>query len=800
MIDGGYCASGICCDCPGQDTEFIEEELSEGEQVTYGLYCSSQGALNYKAYHISRVKFNTIDNPSDHSYYSDFTSVSVPVEIDKFYELNVTVLTDCSDCGGDNCVRAWIDWNQDYIFDASEQYDVSKPDPVYGCPSTRNVHTFSTTIKIPLSAMPRTRMRISLSKKDPPGPCGQDGWGLREVEDYTIEVKFPDVDYIPPVVSIIGAPSEWTTTDATAEVDCYDVQSGCNLSTYKLKIYDSDPSSCPTVYEDYDLDLPQTISSHKWVCGAAKDKVGNIGFSSPVEFKVDKSTDLRVTNISWTPSNPWNEDIIGQDVFFNITVKNVGESEVCSLDTVLYLDDQQICSASETHCLSLGDEYTLECGNYNEIELTKGPHKLKASVNPDNVINELEETIDVALCWPGYKYIRGAYSKFCQCVTGTYGGYSGGSSGPIGLQVDAYAYEDTGNNENWRVKYLGKMKGRDVMTNAGCGPKNFMVDKRYYSSATRPTASEPDLVVEYIQIFDNGNQLSSPLGAGKTFTIKTQIKNQGAHAIFSDSQKEALTLYIEDSKFSSLSYADLHSISDIPAGETRTYTFKDKWKPSINVAGLKVEVDVNNEIKEVDEDNNIETIRRIIDLPEAFTWKNYKGKNWMTPVKDQMGPTCMAYAIVGAVEAVYKIEKNNATWDPDLSERHLFKEGEGRINFLKTHGIVDEDCVSWGDTELCPDWESRLWNITSYGYMDYYGTGKKDRLKIALIENGPMYVAVNMGNVEVDHAVVLVGYDAISWTMKNSWGEDYGVNGYFAYYYSKPIFGRPHYYSGVNKP
>lgn len=94
------------------------------------------------------------------------------------------------------------------------------------------------------------------------------------------------VDTSAPSVSVTGAPSIWQNSDASAGVGCSDSGSGCG--TYGLKTYSSNPGSCSSDYNQYPLAPPQAISSHIWVCAAAKDVAGNAGFSSPVEFKVDK--------------------------------------------------------------------------------------------------------------------------------------------------------------------------------------------------------------------------------------------------------------------------------------------------------------------------------------------------------------------------------------------------------------------------------------------------------------------------------------------------------------------------------
>ncbi|MCP6719243.1 MAG: PKD domain-containing protein [Patescibacteria group bacterium] len=114
-------------------------------------------------------------------------------------------------------------------------------------------------------------------------------------------------DTVPPTVSVQGAPIDWQNTDATADISCSDPETGCDTGSYMLKTYDSDPVNCPTNYGDYDLTEPQIISSHKWICGAAKDLAGNAGFSDPPEeFKVDKIPPS--TSITDPAASSWHKD------------------------------------------------------------------------------------------------------------------------------------------------------------------------------------------------------------------------------------------------------------------------------------------------------------------------------------------------------------------------------------------------------------------------------------------------------------------------------------------------------------
>ena len=92
---------------------------------------------------------------------------------------------------------------------------------------------------------------------------------------------------------------ETTNSDGNevAEVSCSDDVATCNESSYRLKTYQAgnQPNECPEDYSKYDINKESMeIGGNRYVCGAAKDKVGKEGFSSiPVQFdKKSISTEL----------------------------------------------------------------------------------------------------------------------------------------------------------------------------------------------------------------------------------------------------------------------------------------------------------------------------------------------------------------------------------------------------------------------------------------------------------------------------------------------------------------------------
>ncbi len=130
--------------------------------------------------------------------------------------------------------------------------------------------------------------------------------------------------------------------------------------------------------------------------------------------------------------------------------------------------------------------------------------------------------------------------------------------------------------------------------------------------ASRLCFSFPDLVVEDIRLLDGGVAAATPLTYGETYSAEAEVRNLGAvDVIFPDLPGEGLTFYVGGIESSALSYSELHSVSDIPAGESRVYEFGEWQLTCSGECLLGVGVDTGCVIDESIELNNY--------LEEEFT-------------------------------------------------------------------------------------------------------------------------------------------------------------------------------------
>ena len=177
-------------------------------------------------------------------------------------------------------------------------------------------------------------------------------------------------------------------------------------------------------------------------------------------------------------------------------------------------------------------------------------------------------------------------------------------------------------------------------------------------------------------------------------------------------------------------------------------------------------------------------------------------------------------------EAAINIKYNNPDLDMDLSEQHLISDccdaGDCQggitplaIMYIDDIGVPYEDCFPEIDGDCacipCDGWENNTWKIADFDYI------LEDDLKSALYEHGPISISVHIsvndwsnyrggvyepvGELNGVHSIVLVGWKDGYWNnsqwipgywiIRNSWGPDWGEEGYMRMKYDAVEIGLP---------
>lgn len=199
-------------------------------------------------------------------------------------------------------------------------------------------------------------------------------------------------------------------------------------------------------------------------------------------------------------------------------------------------------------------------------------------------------------------------------------------------------------------------------------------------------------------------------------------------------------------------------------------------------------------------------------LPSHFDWRDVDGTNYISSVKRQLCGDCWAFAAIGAMEARLAIDGNPGE---DLSEQLLVSSccstgscSGGYIvstsQFIRDTGSPDEGCYPYlgRDSDCgnaCSDWRTIARKMSGFTRV----TQTVSALKSALYSRGPINVGMMVysdfssynsgiyeyayGQREGGHAVLIVGYDDDSqcFIVKNSWGSNWGENGFFRIAYSQ---------------
>jgi cathepsin C len=214
--------------------------------------------------------------------------------------------------------------------------------------------------------------------------------------------------------------------------------------------------------------------------------------------------------------------------------------------------------------------------------------------------------------------------------------------------------------------------------------------------------------------------------------------------------------------------------------------------------------------------------QKILHLPSSWDWRNVRGINFVSPVRNQEScGSCYSFASMGMLEARIRILTNNSQ-TPILSPQEVvscsqYAQGcEGGFPYLiagkyaQDFGVVEEACFPYtGTDEPCKLKEDcfRYYSSDYYYVGGFYGGCNEALMKLELVQHGPMAVAFEVHDDFLhyhsgiyhhtglrdpfnpfeltNHAVLLVGYGTDQdtgldyWIVKNSWGTRWGENGYF---------------------
>uniref|UniRef100_A0A8C4N5A2 Dipeptidyl peptidase 1 n=1 Tax=Eptatretus burgeri TaxID=7764 RepID=A0A8C4N5A2_EPTBU len=208
-------------------------------------------------------------------------------------------------------------------------------------------------------------------------------------------------------------------------------------------------------------------------------------------------------------------------------------------------------------------------------------------------------------------------------------------------------------------------------------------------------------------------------------------------------------------------------------------------------------------------------------LPKTWDWRDVNGMNFVSPIRDQGGcGSCYAFASMAMLESRLRIITNN-TQQPILSPQQVvscshYSQGcDGGFPYLiagkygQDFGMLEEAyCPYKGEDAPCQFQPHARYFTSDYQYVGgFYGACNEALMRLDLINNGPVVVGFQVYDdfmyyssgvyhhtglddvfnpfEQTNHAVLIVGYghDATSgldfWTVKNSWGEEWGEDGYF---------------------
>jgi len=208
-----------------------------------------------------------------------------------------------------------------------------------------------------------------------------------------------------------------------------------------------------------------------------------------------------------------------------------------------------------------------------------------------------------------------------------------------------------------------------------------------------------------------------------------------------------------------------------------------------------------------------------IDVPQTLDWRN---QNMVTPVKNQeQCGSCWAFSVVENIESMYCMKNQiDCTTFPPLSPQEIVDcdttdagcdggDPPTAYQFVMTEGGLEDDSdYPYTAQDGTCNFQANLVKVTITNWQYATQNSNEQTMQNNLVSWGPLSICVDAepwqdytGGVlmasdcsnQLDHCVQLVGYDMTQstpfWIVRNSWGADWGENGYIRLQYGQDTCG-----------